>query len=137
MFSTDSVNGGLGIPPHGFRLWVFCGVSDKPLGIDAQIVTTVKNRERIVERFFTKEEAAWLSEREEEVFFDLWSRKEAYAKYTGRGIAYGLERIPTVKDGRPAEEIGGVRMIGARLEEDIYFACAGGSGELRWIDVQE
>ena len=117
--------------------WVFCGVSEKPLGIDAQIVTKVRNRERLVERFFTEEEAAWLSDREEEAFFDLWSRKEAFAKYTGRGITYGLHRIQTVEGGAPAEKIGGVRMTGARRSPDIYFACAGGKGDLAWIDVPE
>lgn len=117
--------------------WVFCAFSEEPVGIDAQIVTKVRNRERLVERFFTEEEAAWLSDREEEAFFDLWSRKEAFAKYTGRGIAYGLHRIQTVEGGAPAEKIGGVRMTGARRSPDIYFACAGGKGDLAWIDVPE
>ena len=117
--------------------WVYCGSSEEPLGIDAQIATTVRNRRRIVDRFFTKEEGDWLSGREEEAFFDLWSRKEAFAKYTGKGIAFGLQKIPTVKDGAPAEEIGGVRMRGCRQEDGIYFACAGGKGELEWIDVPD
>ena len=117
--------------------WVFCGLSDEPLGIDAQVVTTVRNRDRLVERFFTKEEADWLKDREEEAFFDLWSRKEAFAKYTGRGIAYGLQRIPTVTEGAPAERIGGVRMTGVKLPDNVFFACAGGKGDLLWIDVRE
>lgn len=117
--------------------WVYCGISEEPLGIDAQIVTPVRNRQRIVDRFFTKEEREWLSGREEEAFFDLWSRKEAFAKYTGKGIAYGLQKIPTVEDGDLAEEIGGVRMKGCCQEEGIYFACAGGKGELEWIDVPD
>ncbi len=117
--------------------WVFCGLSEEPLGIDAQVVTTVRNRDRLVERFFTKEEADWLSGREEEAFFDLWSRKEAFAKYTGRGIAYGLQRIQTVTEGAPAEKIGSVRMTGAKLPDNVYFACAGGKGDLQWIDVRE
>ena len=68
--------------------YVVCGVSDGEVGVDIQ--KWVSFKERTAERFFAKEEWKLLQEtgveKRTELFYHLWSRKEAYGKYTGQGI---------------------------------------------------
>ena len=68
--------------------YVVCGVSDGEVGVDIQ--KWVPFKERTAERFFAKEEWKLLQEtdveKRTELFYRLWSRKEAYGKYTGQGI---------------------------------------------------
>ena len=79
--------------PRKFNLshsgdYVVCGVSDGEVGVDIQ--KWVPFKERMAERFFAKEEWKLLQEtdveKRTELFYRLWSRKEAYGKYTGQGI---------------------------------------------------
>ena len=69
--------------------YVVCGVSDGEVGVDIQ--KWVPFKERTAERFFAKEEWKLLQEtdveKRTELFYRLWSRKEAYGKYTGQGIS--------------------------------------------------
>ena len=68
--------------------YVVCGVSDGEVGVDIQ--KWIPFKERTAERFFAKEEWKLLQEtdveKRTELFYRLWSRKEAYGKYTGQGI---------------------------------------------------
>ena len=68
--------------------YVVCAVSNGEVGVDIQ--KWVPYKERTAERFFAKEEWELLQEKDEqertELFYRLWSRKEAYGKYTGQGI---------------------------------------------------
>ena len=68
--------------------YVVCAVGDGEVGADIQ--KWVPYKERTAERFFAKEEWKLLQETEvekrTELFYRLWSRKEAYGKYTGQGI---------------------------------------------------
>lgn len=68
--------------------YVICAVGDGEVGADIQ--KWVPYKERTAERFFAKEEWKLLQETEEsertELFYRLWTRKEAYGKYTGQGI---------------------------------------------------
>lgn len=68
--------------------YVVCAVGDGETGVDIQ--KWVPYKERTAERFFAKEEWKLLQETDETerpgLFYRLWSRKEAYGKYTGQGI---------------------------------------------------
>ena len=68
--------------------YVVCGVSDGEVGVDIQ--KWVPFKERTAERFFAPTEWKLLQElpasQRTELFYRLWSRKEAYGKYTGQGI---------------------------------------------------
>lgn len=68
--------------------YVICAVGDGEMGADIQ--KWVPYKERTAERFFAPEEWKLLQEtpasQRTELFYRLWSRKEAYGKYTGRGI---------------------------------------------------
>ncbi len=70
--------------------------SDKPVGIDGERLTRFEHDAReqkpdyiaLAERFFTGEEAEYVREGsvEGEQFAQVWVRKEAYVKYTGKGM---------------------------------------------------
>lgn len=47
--------------------------------------------QKLALRFYTEEENQWLNSNPEG-FFRLWTRKEAYAKYTGAGLVSVLEK---------------------------------------------
>ena len=64
-------------------------VSTEECGIDCEKIR--KYRPNIISRVFTESEAEWFSTLPcpdtARYFFILWTLKEAYGKYTGKGIA--------------------------------------------------
>lgn len=68
--------------------YVVCAVSDREVGVDIQ--KWVPFQERTAERFFAPEEWKLLqslpAKQHMEMFYRLWTRKEAYGKYTGLGL---------------------------------------------------
>lgn len=89
-----------GVPWH-FNLshsgeLVVCAASDVEVGVDIQQMRPLKNL-RVAERFFSEKELEVISQagdsgRQEEAFYRLWVRKEAYGKLTGEGIAAVIGR---------------------------------------------
>ncbi len=80
-------------------VYVICAVSDREVGADIQRCSMEKGErlERIARRFFSPEElAALVCCREQaeraQLFYRLWTRKEAYGKLTGRGIGAALDK---------------------------------------------
>ena len=65
-------------------MWM-CLFDRKPCGIDIQEVKSCKH-ESIAERHFSKEEFEYVKLWGEEGFFDIWTAKEAFGKYTGKGL---------------------------------------------------
>ena len=68
---------------------VAVAVSDSPCGIDAEVIA--RQSRRIAERFFHPAESAYLaafdSDAYDAEFTEIWTKKEAFAKLTGEGIA--------------------------------------------------
>lgn len=77
------------------------------LGVDVEAWRPARSLRGIAQRCFAKQEfERWQSLAETEqvpAFFSLWTRKEAFAKAVGRGIALGLERIVFNESGQLAE----------------------------------
>lgn len=63
--------------------WVVLAVSEHNIGVDIQIITPI--RPKVLSRCFTSQEQAYVSG-DALRFTELWTAKEAYGKYTGRGI---------------------------------------------------
>ncbi|MBO5402792.1 MAG: 4'-phosphopantetheinyl transferase superfamily protein [Clostridia bacterium] len=68
--------------------------SDKPVGIDGEYLGRFNDNSNhdylaIAERFFTEEEAEYVRANDSDAvaFAKVWVRKEAYSKYTGKGLA--------------------------------------------------
>lgn len=73
--------------------YVCCAIGNEPVGVDLQKCTPVK--ERLAGRFFTKRDNQMLAscqkEQREKLFFRMWSIKESYIKFTGKGMSQGLD----------------------------------------------
>lgn len=92
-----------------------CLVSREPVGVDIQQHRRVKAL-KISCRYFTREETRYIEKNGEEGFFFIWARKEAYCKYTGRGMEEILKGTPVL--GR-----GDVKFVDFQLEKGVYCSC--------------
>lgn len=77
---------------QGRLLLGFCREAD--LGVDIEQIRLPQRADRVAQRFFAPAEyavfAAAPPEQQAEVFFNCWTRKEAYIKATGEGLACPL-----------------------------------------------
>lgn len=92
-----------------------CLISSVPVGIDVQQYRNA-DAARIGNRYFTEAERRYIEARGEDGFFFIWARKEAYAKYTGRG----LEEIMA---GTPVLDRRDVEFIDFQLEKGVQCSC--------------
>lgn len=83
---------------HTSDLWV-CLISEGPesVGVDVQTIKKVHS-ERIMKSYFSADEIDYVSDAGEDAFFQIWTRKEAYAKYTGIGLNRKLAEISTLNN---------------------------------------
>jgi len=66
--------------------WWMCAFGPEPLGLDLQLHRSYAEPRRLSSRFFHPDEDAWLAQRQDQPFFDLWSAKESWVKYKGTGF---------------------------------------------------
>lgn len=128
--------------------WWICAIQDAAngaVGIDAEKRTRrVKRPQALGKRFFSAKEAEILNglrEKEaEKAFLQIWVRKEAFLKYTGKGLAGGMASFSVVSDeGRGeicfrksmAAEGGDVQFPEAELSAELYvlLCCRAGMGD--------
>jgi 4'-phosphopantetheinyl transferase len=74
------------------------GISrDRPIGVDLEKMRSMENAEQLAQRFFCASEYYLLTqaipEERDQLFFQLWTAKEAYLKATGEGIGGGLNQV--------------------------------------------
>lgn len=78
--------------------WVVCAVSDKGIGIDVEQIKPVNLH--IAKRFFSKTEYIDLTAKpvslQEDYFYNLWTLKESYIKYKGKGLSMPLDSFAFV-----------------------------------------
>ena len=105
---------------------VFCAIieGEEPMriGIDAEDLgrPDFSNLEEMVARWFGEnEQAVFLKSPTKETFLRLWTRKEAYVKYTGEGIR-ALSKIDTVS----LETQGDIRFFDYREGDILLSVCA-------------
>ena len=79
---------------------VICAISDNEVGVDIEKIGEVP--EDIIDDVLSKKEKNSLSlldktenSKRARLFFSFWTQKEAYVKYTGKGIIEGLNEIDT------------------------------------------
>ncbi len=78
---------------HAGDTIVCAATRDGAIGIDVELPPRPRDAEKIAERFFAEEEAAWIAEDPDERFLMLWAIKEAWLKATGSGITGGLDSL--------------------------------------------
>lgn len=95
---------------HSGVYWI-CAFSLNPLGIDIQIHRTCEES-AIAQRFFHPCEVDYLKGKDQTAFFELWTAKESFVKYTGDGIDGAFPHFCVV---------GGDRIDGAACDVDFTF----------------
>lgn len=61
--------------------------SDKPIGIDIEFIDEKRNLEKLSNRVFCgKELDAFKNNPTPELFYEIWTQKEAYSKIEGQGV---------------------------------------------------
>lgn len=61
--------------------------SDKPIGIDIEKIDTTRDLSKIAKRFYHGKELELYRENPTaELFFEIWTKKEAYSKISGEGV---------------------------------------------------
>ena len=67
---------------------IVCAISDRPVGIDIEEMRPVNLK--IAERFFSADEMHYIfkapADMQARLFFEIWTKKEAYVKYLGLGL---------------------------------------------------
>lgn len=99
---------------HSGRYFL-CLVSDSPVGVDVQQERRTA-AEKISARYFTDREQQYVRKNGDDGFFRLWTRKEAYSKYTGLGMEEIMKGTEVV--GRDD-----VEFFDFQLEKGIYCSC--------------
>ncbi|MDO4394290.1 MAG: 4'-phosphopantetheinyl transferase superfamily protein [Bacillota bacterium] len=89
-----------------------CIICETDCGIDIQMPGDVAIH-KIAQRFFSEREQIMIEEDGEDMFYRLWTRKEAYAKYTGKGFGLVLAKTEVT-------ELKDVMFIESMLENGMY-----------------
>jgi 4'-phosphopantetheinyl transferase len=92
---------------HSQDLALLAVAQGRQVGIDLEAIRPMAGADQIITRFFSpRERAAYLSLPEPErldTFFRAWTRKEAYLKATGMGLAMALDQFDVaLAPGAPA-----------------------------------
>lgn len=82
---------------HSDDLMLLAITRDGAVGVDVERLRPVDMVEEIAERFFAAQESSGLKAlpdtKKSAAFFNLWTRKEAWLKATGEGIAESLSQV--------------------------------------------
>jgi 4'-phosphopantetheinyl transferase len=92
---------------HSHELALYAVSRGREVGVDLEYLRPVPEAAEIAARFFSTQERAIFralpESKKREAFFNCWTRKEAYIKAVGDGLARPLDQISvTLRPGEPA-----------------------------------
>lgn len=95
--------------------YIIYGFSLRNIGIDLELIDKNKTLLPIAKRFFTEEEYQYLKSldnpKQNETFYQFWTKKEAYLKAIGEGLSGGLNTINFVTMNHPQWDINNFYLI--------------------------
>ncbi len=84
---------------------IIAAIADKPIGIDIEKIRVADAK--IAKRFFTESEVAYIIKARIDMdkrFYEVWTKKEAYIKFMGKGFSIPLNSFDTL-DGDISKQI--------------------------------
>lgn len=82
---------------HSHGLGLIALSNSVEIGVDVEKVRLIENSLFLAERFFSPWESHTLSQQPspemQSIFFQAWTRKEAFLKANGHGLGFGLDRV--------------------------------------------
>lgn len=104
-----------------------CAISEEEVGLDVQRMRKIPY-DRLAQRFFPEREWKALLACEEagrdELFYRLWTRKEAYGKFTGEGLKGSLGRSLLDSPGKKRKD-----SLGRSLSDSLGRSLLGNPGK--------
>ena len=102
--------------------YVAAAFGTEDVGVDVELIRTGK--QKIAQRFFAEDERKYLEKCwTDEAFTGIWTRKEAYIKAVGTGIAMSLDSFSTME-----EQVGEYYLKTWNVERDVWLSvCRKGS----------
>jgi 4'-phosphopantetheinyl transferase len=83
---------------HTGDVAIYAMVRGQAVGVDIERIRPIKELDAIISHIFTEREAQEVNslsfEEKTKAFFQVWTRKEAWQKCTGEGIATGSKSLP-------------------------------------------
>jgi len=124
---------------HSKDYWA-CAVADQPVGLDLQYHKQGR-LDQIPGRFFHPQEAAWLKQQTSaEAFFQVWTSKESYVKWTGQGIDRNFSQFAVADEERLLDQCESawfwrntLGRVGSEEDEQYSLCLCGGEP---WEDVR-
>ena len=111
---------------HTGDIWAcIMAAGSEPVGLDIQTIRDYSYA-KIADRYYTESEHEYLREKGQDGFFEIWTRKEAYAKYTGKGIGSYLAEFDTLNSNECI-----FREV--NVAEGIQGACCSNKEGILWI----
>ncbi len=116
---------------HSQSLALYAVTYEREIGVDIEYIHAMPEAEQIATRFFSAQENAVLrllpSQQKQEAFFNCWTRKEAYIKALGDGLAQPLAEFDvSLAPGEPASlRISGDAQAAARWSIQALTPASG------------
>ena len=102
---------------HSEKVWG-CIVSDCTCGLDIQKIRPA-DHESLAERFFSQNESQYVKSAGIRGFYEIWTRREALAKYTGLGFFGMSGSRPELVE--PDSDAAGISEPSPRLSETVVW----------------
>jgi phosphopantetheinyl transferase len=77
---------------------------------------------KIASRFYNDDEISYINRYGEDAFYQIWVRKEAYIKYLGKGLSFGLKNVSTIQNNRFVQTIAEAYITNLPTNEAFYGA---------------
>ncbi len=119
---------------HSGGIWL-CALSEYETGIDIERIK-VRDYLKTARRFFTPQEACFVENTGADGFFRLWVKKEAYIKYKGEGLSYGLDSFNLSDGVSLSDECGGAVFRELDFGADFKCAVCAAKEEFSWNQIK-
>lgn len=106
---------------------IFVAVSNGNIGVDIEKIS--RARKGVMQKSFTDDEKQYCDGQDER-FFEIWTKKEAYAKYTGKGLSEGFSAFSVLSDKKEM-------LYTTQYDEYMLSVCSKSAVEIEKVGTKE